>query len=72
MKWFTDEKDPAFVEQHKSAVEIVAHKNATKEAKKLVDEANSKLQEVFKQNHFTVKLYIAAGGRKPKQTGVSK
>lgn len=80
MRWFKkdkelllpDESTPAFIEQHKSAVEIIAHKNATEEAKREVDEANEKIRKVFERNHFTVKLYVAAGGRQPKQTGVSK
>lgn len=75
MKWFKkdkqilmpEEKEPSFTEQHRSAIEIVAHKNATQEAKMLVDEANAKLQEVFERNHFTVKIYLAKGG-KTKQT----
>jgi len=50
----------------KTPVEIVAHKNATKEQAREVREANEKLQKVFERNHFTVKLYVAAGHTAPK------
>lgn len=50
----------------KTPVEIVAHKNATKEQIREVNEANEKLQQVFERNHFTVKLYVAAGHTVPK------
>lgn len=50
----------------KTPVEIVAHKNATKEQVRQVNEANEKLQKVFDRNHFTVKLYVAAGHTVPK------
>lgn len=68
MRWFkkdkellTENKQPAFTENHKSAIEIVAHKTATEEAKQEVDEANEKLRGVFERNHFTVKIYLAGG-----------
>lgn len=75
MKWFRKDKEllteqpQHFTERHQGAIEIVAHKTATEEAKKEIDEANKKLKKIFEHNHFTVKLYVAAGGRKPKQTG---
>jgi hypothetical protein len=49
----------------KTPVEIVAHKNATKEQVEEVKRANENLQKVFERNHFTVKLYVAAGGKAP-------
>lgn len=45
-----------------SQVEIVAHKNATKRQVKKVKAANAKLNELFEDNHFTVKLVLAAKG----------
>lgn len=66
MLWFRKTDPHIAIEQHrKSTVEIVAHKNATEEAKKEVDEANQKIQDLFEHNHFTVKIYLA-GGKKPK------
>lgn len=46
-----------------SRVEIELHKNATKEAKAQADEANSHLQDLLVNNGFTLKIYLAAGGR---------
>ncbi len=43
-------------------VEIVAHKNATKREAKKVNDANKRLNELFEDNHFTVKLVLAAKG----------
>lgn len=48
---------------HVAAVEIVAHQNATAEAKKEVDKANKLLENIFKDNHFSLTMYIAAGGK---------
>lgn len=45
-----------------SQVEIVAHKNATKRQVKKVNEANKTLNTLFEDNHFTVKLVLAAKG----------
>lgn len=55
-------------EIHKSGVEIVAHRDATKEAKKEVDEANAKLNRIFGDNHFSLTIYLTTGG-KIKQKG---
>lgn len=43
-------------------VEIVAHKNATKRQIKRVNDANKRLNELFEDNHFTVKLVLASKG----------
>ena len=66
-KFFRKDKDvlanhpEKFTEHHKGAIEIVAHKTATEEAKREIDEANEKLRQIFERNHFTVKLYVATG-----------
>jgi len=61
-----EERVMPLLEQHESAIEIVSHKQATHEAKKDIEQANAKLKEIFDRNHFTIKIYLAAGGRKPK------
>lgn len=48
--------------EHKASIEIVAHKNAQEDEIKKVQIANKHLQEVFEKNHFTLKIYLAAGG----------
>lgn len=41
-------------------VEVVAHKNATKRQVKSVKKANATLNNLFEDNHFTIKLYLAS------------
>lgn len=78
-KWFkktepTNDKSSlelALPEEHKASIEIVAHKAAKEEAKAEVEQANALLQKIFKDNHFSLTIYLAAGGRvkqKPKGT----
>lgn len=49
--------------EHKASIEIVAHKNAQEDEINKVKIANKHLQEVFEKNHFTLKIYLAAGGK---------
>lgn len=63
-----EERMQPILDKHNTAVEIVAHKNATIEAKKDIDDANTKLKEIFDKNHFTIKIYLA----NQKQTKVAK
>lgn len=69
MSWFKktkpEIKEPLeyLPEEHKASIEIVAHKNAHAEAKREVDQANELLQRIFKDNHFSLTLYLAAGGQ---------
>lgn len=51
-------------------VEIMAHKNATAEAVQKAKNANQHLNELLLNNGFTLKIYLAAGG-KIKQKGHS-
>lgn len=41
-------------------IEVVAHKNATKRQVKSVKKANTVLNNLFEDNHFTIKLYLAS------------
>lgn len=41
-------------------IEVVAHKNATKRQVKSVKKANTVLNDLFEDNHFTIKLYLAS------------
>lgn len=65
MSWFKrkdrleTEHNNAFEE---SKVEIVAHREATKEQINEVKTANDALNKVFANNHFTLTIYVAAGG----------
>lgn len=53
-------------EDHDNRVEVVVHKNATHEAIAKAQDANQKLNELLVENGFTLKIYLAAGGRPPK------
>lgn len=64
MSWF---KKSRLQEEHDttdaaSKVEIVAHQQATKEQIEEVNRANEALNKVFEKNHFTLTIYVAAGG----------
>lgn len=56
MAW---KKRSTMLEQHDHTVEVVAHKNATKRQVKNVKKANDILNNLFEDNHFTIKLYLA-------------
>ncbi len=68
--WFRKDKQTheqrmqPILDKHNTAVEIVAHKNATIEAKKDIDDANAKLKDIFDKNHFTIKIYLANGNKR--------
>jgi hypothetical protein len=67
--WFTKKKAPVEVAQQiikKGAVEIVAHQNARKEVVEDAAVANKQLKDLLEANGFTIKIYLAAGGRSPK------
>lgn len=80
MRWFRTRQethDDNVDKQHlldvdtESKVEVVAHKKATK---KTIDETikvNQQLNKLLVENGFTLKIYLAAGGKHPqaKQSG---
>ena len=57
------EVEPTHAEDHDNRVEVVVHKNATQEAIAKADDANQKLNELLVENGFTLKIYLAAGGK---------
>jgi len=50
---------------HTSKVEVVAHKRATKKAVDEAKQVNKKLNNLLVENGFTLKIYLAAGGKHP-------
>lgn len=48
--------------EHKTSIEIVAHKNATREVMKEAKKATDHLNDLLVENGFTLKIYLAAGG----------
>ena len=61
---FFNRKKPVKVEaQHDSRVEVVVHKEATKEVVAQAKKANETLAKLLEQNGFTIKIFLAAGGK---------
>jgi len=55
-----------------SRVEVELHKNASEKAALKATETNNHLNELLIENGFTLKIYIAAGGRQHKRDGTKK
>jgi hypothetical protein len=76
MSWFNRKQKPSKEERLKvekvANLEIVAAKEATDQAtKQAIDDANQ-LKDLLERNHFSVTLYIAVGGKKPRIKGKRK
>lgn len=67
MGLFSKNKKLAVEARHDSRVEVVAHQNATQEAKKKVDETNRNLKHLLDENGITLTIYLAAGHTLQKQ-----
>lgn len=68
MSWFnrSARKEDIHVEPPAtSRVEVELHKNASAEAAVKAKEANKHLNELLVQNGFTLKIYLATGGKIP-------
>ena len=50
-----------------SRVEVELHKNATRDAAEKAAEANQHLSDLLLDNGFTLKIYLAAGGKTKKK-----
>lgn len=63
MFWFKSKKK---VERelvtHNATVEIVAGKDDLDKAKKQAQHESKKLNDLLVENHFSLKIYVAAGG----------
>lgn len=51
---------------HDNRVEVVVNKEANKQAVKKAKEVNKQLNDILGQNHFTMKIFLAAGGKTKK------
>lgn len=51
-------------ETRRSNIETIANRKATKEVVEQTKEEIDKLYELFQKNHFTIKIFLAAGGKK--------
>lgn len=57
--------------EERQIIEIVADKQAQHEVVQQAKEASERLNTLLVQNGFTLKIYLAAGGKSPKN-GVKK
>jgi hypothetical protein len=65
MAWFNRNKSPKGETEaaHDSRVEVVVHKEAAKDAVQEAKAVNKHLNKLLEQNGFTIKIFLAAGGR---------
>lgn len=65
MAWFKRKKKEDIIVQPpaSSRVEVELHKTASREATEKAKEANAHLNDLLVENGFTLKIYLAAGGR---------
>lgn len=65
LDWFKRKKTPVPETEsaHDNRVEVVVHKEAAKEVVEKAKKANQDLNDLLNQNHFTIKIFIAAGGK---------
>lgn len=55
-----------------SRVEIELHKNASDAAAQKAQQTNQHLNDLLVENGFTLKIFLAAGGHQPKESGKNK
>jgi hypothetical protein len=66
MGLFKRNKIPNQEVQHDNRVEVVVHKEATKKVVNQAKAANKQLNLLLQQNGFTIKIFLAAGGKTKK------
>lgn len=71
MSWFRRraDKDAAHAIRQDAIIEIVANKAAKQEVIAEAKEANAKLNKLLIENGFTLKIFLAAGGKAPHTKG---
>ncbi len=56
---------------HDQRVEVVVSKEATKKEVEKAIEANQHLNDLLSENHFTIKIFLATGGKTKKKVGIN-
>lgn len=69
MAWFNRNKTPKGESEvsHDRRVEVVVHQNATHEVVQEAKAVNQQLNKLLLDNGFTLKIYLAAGGKTQKK-----
>lgn len=66
MAWFRKAKEDIHVEPPASSrIEVELHKTASSDAAQKAKEANKHLNDLLVENGFTLKIYLATGGKIP-------
>lgn len=68
MSWYSSKQSNIDKKQseeatHKSAIEVKVHKKATKKSVDDTKKAIEQLNKTLLRNNFTLKIYIAVGGK---------
>lgn len=65
MRWFGKNKEEVSVtpQEQEAIIEIETHKSAQKEAIEQAKQASQQLNKLLVENGFTLKIYVAAGGK---------
>lgn len=74
MSWFNRKPkvEPIVVEPPAtSRIEVELHKGASEEAAKKADEVNQHVKDLLIDNGFTLKIYLAAGGKTKKRVSLN-
>lgn len=61
-----DKRSVCPIKQEQQIIEIAADKQAQQEVVQQAKEASERLNTLLVENGFTLKIYLAAGGKKPK------
>lgn len=71
MAWFNRNKIPKGETEgsHDRRVEVIVQQNATHEVVKEAKSVNEKLNKLLLENGFTLKIYLAVGGKTQKKVG---
>ncbi len=64
MSWFKPKRPVA-----EPTLEVIAHKEATKEVVERAKRANDKLKELFDEDGFTIKIVLAMGAKQQTRKG---
>lgn len=69
MAWFNRNKTPTGETEvsHDHRVEVVVHQNATQEVVKEAKDVNDQLNRLLLENGFTLRIYLARGGKSHQQ-----
>ncbi len=71
--WFNKKgEDKLDIAAGAANIEVVAHKDARKEVVHKALQVNQDLRQLLEDNHFTIKIFLAAGGKttKTKKVGI--